>query len=176
MNLYKWLEKNHKTESHVWVNSKRGKPNGQDLSYIDVVYCALCFGWIDTTCKNINGVPCQKLMPRSKKSHWTYLNIARCKFLIEQGLMTDEGLKAIPKSHDNFMISQDILDRLQVDKQAWENFNHFPLLYQRIRIDNIEWAREKIEINTFETRLNKLIETSRENKMYGEWNDYGRLI
>lgn len=173
--LYAWLQANHRSESFVWVNAKRGKPNGRDFSYIDAVYCALCFGWIDTTCKNIEGITYQKITPRSKKSHWTYLNIARCKYLIEQGIMTEAGLNAMPPNRDEFSISQDILQRLRSDERVWVNFNRFPQLYQRIRIDNIEWTREKKGLETFAKRLDKLIETCRENKLYGEWNDYGRL-
>lgn len=89
--LYTWLKNNCESEPYVWVNAKRGKPNGQDFPYIDAVYCALCFGWIDTTCKNLDGITYQKLAPRSKKSHWTYLNISRCKYLMQQGLMTEAG-------------------------------------------------------------------------------------
>lgn len=172
--LYDWLDKNSDIEDFVWVNAKRGKPNGIDFSYIDAVYCALCFGWIDSTCKNIDGVTYQKLMPRSKKTHWTYLNIARCEYLIQKKLMTERGLKVLPSSHKKFNISDDILVELKKSKKAWNNFNNFPVLYQRVRIDNIEWARKDKEL--FCSRLNKLIETAEQNKMYGQWNDYGRLI
>lgn len=179
--LYNWLKSNYKSSAYIWVNAKRGKPNGKEFSYIDAVYCALCFGWIDSTCKNIDGVTCQKLSPHSKNSHWTYLNIARCKYLIKQGLMTDDGLKAMPDDYDKFVVSEDILDRLQKDNDVWKHFNGFPILYQRIRIDNIEWARDsknswsKSKNDAFENRLNRFIEMTKQNKMYGEWNDYGRL-
>lgn len=171
--LYDWLNKNHQTSDYVWVNAKRGKPNGIDFNYLDLVYCSLCFGWIDSTCKNFDGILYQKIMPRSFNSHWTYLNIARCQYLINKGLMTDSGLKVMPKNYKNFEISADIVQKLQQAAPSWHNFCNFPELYQRIRIDNIEWARKNPA--TFNKRLDKLIETSRQNKMYGNWNDYGRL-
>lgn len=95
--------------------------------------------------------------------------------------MTDDGLKAMLDDYDKFVVSEDILDRLQKDNDVWKHFNGFPILYQRIRIDNIEWARDsknswsKSKNDAFENRLNKFIEMTKQNKMYGEWNDYGRL-
>lgn len=171
--LYKWLTSNSNVENFVWVNAKKGKPNGVEFSYIDAVYCALCFGWIDSTCKNIDGVTYQKLTPRSKKTHWTYLNIARCEYLMQKGLMTDRGFNVLPVNYEQFDISNDILTELKKNKKVWNNFNNFPVLYQRVRIDNIEWARKNEEL--FRSRLDKLIETADQNKIYGQWNDYGRL-
>jgi len=104
--LYIWLKNNHNKELCVWVNAKRGKPNNYDFNYIDAVYCALCFGWIDTTCKNIDGVAYQKFVPRRKKSHWTYLNIARCEYLMEQGFMTKSGQNAMLAYHNLIQCTQ----------------------------------------------------------------------
>ena len=171
--LYAWFEQNSGKEDSVWVNAKRGKPNNADLNYIDVVYCALCFGWIDSVCKNIDGVTYQKLTPRKAKSHWTYLNIVRCMYLADKGLMTKQGLAAMPQNHEDFKVKDDIINELKKDREAWENFKNFPELYQRVRLDNIEWARKDKKL--FRQRLDKLIETSKQNKMYGQWNDYGRL-
>ena len=171
--LYEWLANYSDIEDFVWVNAKRGKPNGKDFSYIDAVYCALCFGWIDSTCKNIDGVTYQKLMPRGKKTHWTYLNIARCEYLIKKGLMKDRGLKALPDKYKPFIVSNDILIELKKNEKAWNNFSCFPVLYQRVRVDNIEWARKNNEL--FRRRLNKLIKTAENNEMYGQWDDYDRL-
>lgn len=51
---------------------------------------------------------------------------------------------------------------------------NFPELYRRIRIDTIQQVRKQPDL--FEKRLEKLIENTRNNKMYGSWNDDGRLI
>lgn len=171
--LYSWLEKNHNIKEYIWVNAKRGRPNNKEFNYIDAVYCALCFGWIDSTCKNIEGKTYQKLMPRSKNSHWSYLNIERCNYLIEKGLMKKQGIKVMPKYFDPLEENKDIIKILKGDNQVWKNFNEFPKLYQRIRIDNIIWAKKNKDL--YNKRLAKLIQTTRENKMYGQWNDYGKL-
>ena len=69
---------------------------GRAIAYIDVVEEALCFGWIDSTLKRLpDGRLAQRLSPRRKKSHWTQLNIERCKDLESRGLMTDAGRSAL---------------------------------------------------------------------------------
>ena len=70
---------------------------GRTIAYIDVVEEALCFGWIDSTLKRLpDGRLAQRLSPRRKKSHWTQLNIERCKDLESRGLMTDAGRRTLP--------------------------------------------------------------------------------
>ena len=57
---------------------------------------------------------------------------------------------------------------------AWRNFQAFPKLYQRVRIDSIQ--RDKSKDNAvFLKRLDRLIDQSELNQMFGDWNDYGRL-
>ena len=174
LQMYSWMECNCKSKDFVWVNTKRGKPNNLDFSYIDAVYCALCFGWIDSVCKNINGITYQKFSPRRKNSHWSYLNIKRCEYLIKKGYMKESGLATMPKNRNFSFISEDIIEKLKSDEKAFSNFKNFPELYRNIRIDNIEWARKNKKL--FEKRVEKLIFYSKNNKMYGEWNDYGRLL
>ena len=96
--LRRWLEENHNKEKCCWVVMYRSKmPEWPAIAYIDVVEEALCFGWIDSTLKRLpDGRLAQRLSPRRKKSHWTQLNIERCKDLESRGLMTDAGRRALP--------------------------------------------------------------------------------
>lgn len=96
--MYSWFLENAKKESEVFVIISRQKPEKcvDILSYYDAVKVALCFGWIDSTLRNMNGVLIQRLSPRRKKSHWTETNIKRCIELNEKGLMTAEGKKVCP--------------------------------------------------------------------------------
>jgi len=97
--MYAYLLKNHKEKPEIFVKISRKKPEKCKgiLSYYDAVKAALCFGWIDSTLRNIDGILIQRFSPRKKGSHWTELNISRCKELFEKGLMQEEGLKACPK-------------------------------------------------------------------------------
>ena len=99
--LRQWLVENHSTARECWVVSFRKKqPEWVALPYLDIVEEALCFGWIDSTCKKLpDGRLVQRLSPRRKHSHWTELNKQRCHDLERRGLMTPAGLAAMPKDH-----------------------------------------------------------------------------
>lgn len=98
--LRQWLEDNHNKEKCCWVVTYRGKcTEWRAIPYVEVVEEALCFGWIDSTLKRLpDGRLAQRLSPRREKSHWTQLNIDRCKNLEDKGLMTEAGRKAYQKA------------------------------------------------------------------------------
>ena len=175
--LRQWLIKNHDKEKECWVIVKRGRPqNDSTFWYIDAVEEALCFGWIDSTTKRLeNGVTAQKLAPRKKHSLWSELNKERCRRLEKLGLMTDSGRAVLPDmSPSGFVIDSDILTALQSDEITWNNFMNFPPLYRRVRIDTIQIKKKQPEL--FNSRLKKFIENTKQNIMFGEWNDNGRLL
>ena len=147
--LRQWLEHNHLTEKECWVAVKRGRPTSDDVFwYVDAVEEALCFGWIDSTTKTLqDGVTYQKLAPRKKGSLWSELNKERCRRMDKLGMMTEYGRS---------------------------NFQSFPELYQRVRIDTIQIKKKQPKL--FLARLQKLIDNTRNGVMYGEWNDNGRLL
>lgn len=171
-----WLQDNCCTAAECWVVcSRAAEVPPYALAYIDVVEEALCFGWIDSTCKRDGELPLQRLSPRRKGSRWTELNKERCRRLERLGLMTDEGRKALPHDMDAalFRIDGDILSALREDETVWRNFLSFPPLYRRVRIGNIQMKRGT---GLFASRLRKFIDSTRRNVMYGEWNDRGRLV
>ena len=100
--LRRWLMGNHLTECEVWVATYRGKhPMVDALPYVDVVEEALCFGWIDSTCKRLpDGRLAQRLSPRRKNSHWTERNLERCRELEQRGLMTEAGRKTLTHANN----------------------------------------------------------------------------
>ena len=54
-----WLTDNCTSEKECWIAVKRGKtPPVDALWYLDAVEEALCFGWIDSNLKNIDGISC----------------------------------------------------------------------------------------------------------------------
>ena len=98
--LREWLLANHAEARQCWVAIYRGKTKPEEacLPYIEVVEEALYFGWIDSTLKRLgDGRLAQRLSPRRKGSHWTELNIQRCREMIKNGRMTAAGLQAMPK-------------------------------------------------------------------------------
>jgi len=97
--LRQWLAENHRTAKECWVTVNRSKqPRTDCIPYVEAVEEALCFGWIDSTVKRLPDGRCaQRLSPRRKNSHWTDLNLQRCRNLAERGLMTEAGWQAMPE-------------------------------------------------------------------------------
>lgn len=96
--MYSWLLENSKKEKELFVRISRQKLEKcvDILCYTESVKAALCFGWIDSTLRNIDGSLIQRFSPRKKNSHWTETNIKRCIELDEKGLMREEGKKVCP--------------------------------------------------------------------------------
>ncbi|WP_290451057.1 YdeI family protein [uncultured Muribaculum sp.] len=171
----KWLENNHSVKHECWIAVKRGKtPPDDTLWYLDAVEEALCFGWIDSTLKCVDGVALQRFGPRRNSGCWTELNKERCRRLESLGMMTESGRKVCHDLDEEFVIDRDILDAFMANPVAWSNFRSFHPLYQRVRIDNIQRNKSRREL--FESRLMKLIEASERCVMIGDWNDCGRLL
>lgn len=173
--LRAWLQANSTAEPCCWV-VVRMKPDPNTLFYLDAVEECLCFGWIDGTKKRISeDQTAQRLSPRSRNSSWTELNKERVRRLEKLGLMRDEGRRVLPDMDpDSFAIDGVIERRLKEDKSAFENFLSFPLLYARIRIDTIQSVKHQPDL--FNSRLDKFIAYTRNNRMYGQWHDNGRLL
>jgi uncharacterized protein YdeI (YjbR/CyaY-like superfamily) len=80
--------------------------------------------------------------------------------------MTEAGLNVLPDlSPHSFQIPKDILEALQAEAQIWNNFQHFPDVYKRIRIGYIEEVRKQPGV--FQKRLENFLKKTRENKMFG---------
>ncbi|OCT13520.1 thymidylate synthase [Paenibacillus pectinilyticus] len=173
--LRHWLQNNSKTEKSCWVIVSI-TPLPDVLLYLDAVEEALCVGWIDGVKKKISETElAQRLSPRSKKSSWTELNKERVRRLEKLGLMRDEGRWVLPDMDPHsFRIDEEIEQMLKEEKQVYENFVEFPDLYKRVRIDAIQSNRNQPEL--YNSRLEKFLINTRENNMYGQWNDNGRLL
>ena len=173
--FYNWLKDNHDIEEDCYIECKKGKinQNFDVFYYIDAVYMALCFGWIDSTFRIINGIRYQRFSPRRKNSNWSELNKARCKWLIKNKLMTKSGFNVLPDLDKEFKIDKSILKLLKKDKEIWKNFNNFPELYKRIRIGNIQYMKKKNDI--YNKALKHFLEETKLNNIYGDWDDNGRL-
>ena len=167
-----WLALHAESEPEVWVDSIRKKPDGQAFTYLDAVEEALCFGWIDSVWKNVDGRFLQRFSPRKKNSPWTELNKERARRLIKLGLMTKLGEKALPDMR--YREDPDVVKALK-EAQVYSIFKSFPPLYQRVRMYNVAFYKKK-DKKTYEAALAHLIEKTKKKELFGEWNDYGRLL
>ena len=90
--------------------------------YLDAVEEALCFGWIDSTNKVIDGVRMQRFTPRKKNSLWTELNKERVRRLEQLGMMTDAGRAVLPPMGvRSFRIDPDVETSLK-QARVWSKF------------------------------------------------------
>lgn len=88
--------------------------------------------------------------------------------------MTDAGRAVLPDmSPGGFTIDKEVLSALRQDPIVWQNFQNFPPLYRRVRIDTIQIKKKQHPL--FENRLKKFIDNTRLGVIYGEWDDNGRL-
>ena len=170
-----WLEAHHASETECWVALKRGRPDESGaFFYLDAVEEALCFGWIDSTVKEIGGVRMQRFSPRKKGSPWTELNKARVRRLERLGRMTDAGRAVLPKMGPrSFRMDEDLVSALK-QARVWTKFRALPPLYQRVRAYNVAFYKRRSP-ETYSKALAHLIESTRKGELYGDWNDYGRL-
>ncbi len=162
-----WLEENHDREPDVWlVYYRKGSGKGR-IAYNDAVEEALCFGWIDSTNKDIDGERfAQRFTPRGARSGWSPMNKERARRLIEAGKMTKTGLEALGDAlEEEFVVAEDILEVLREDPEVWENYERFPESYRRIRVGWIEGARGRPE--EFEKRLRYFVRMTKKGKRFG---------
>lgn len=171
-----WLERHHDAEPECWVCVRRGRPTDDTTFwYLDAVEEALCFGWIDSTCKAVGGVRMQRFGPRRKGSPWTELNKERARRLEALGMMTDAGRAALPAMGPrSFRMDKDV-ERALKDARCWTKFRGFPALYQRVRAYNVAFYKDRDPV-AYERALANLVSHTKQGKMFGEWNDYGRLL
>ena len=170
--LRNWLEEHSRASTHAWIPVL--SKHHDELSYLAIVEEAICFGWIDSTKKRVDDTTLQRISPRRKSGNWTELNKERARRLIRLGFMTPAGHEALPDmSEDSFAVCPDVLDAIKADPETYQNFLALPPLYVRIRVDNIQSYPRDSE--TYERRLKKFLQNTKQGQLYGDWNDNGRL-
>jgi uncharacterized protein YdeI (YjbR/CyaY-like superfamily) len=94
--FYEWLRKNHDKEEEVWIKIHKvssGRPSITPKEAIDVV---LCWGWIDAIRKGLDAESyLQRYTRRGRKSTWSKINVDNVARLIEEGRMTEHGLRQV---------------------------------------------------------------------------------
>ena len=169
-----WLSQNCETAKECYVEARRGRPDGNGLWYLDAVEEALCFGWIDSTVRVIDGRRMQRFGPRRKDGNWTELNKERVRRLEKLGFMTDAGRRVLPPlGPRSFSFPPEVVSELK-RARVWSKFRELPPLYQRVRASNLEFYRTR-DSEAYARMLTHTIEATGAGETFGEWNDYGRL-
>ena len=99
--LQRWFEEHHQTATELWVGYHRKSTGRPSLTWSEAVDEALCFGWIDSVRYSVDaGRFTQRFTPRTKKSTWSAVNVARARELISTGRMRPAGLAAFEARAD----------------------------------------------------------------------------
>ena len=91
--LGRWLERNHASETELWVKMYKKSSGVPSVAWEDVVVEALRWGWIDGIRKSLDEQAfIQRISPRKARSTWSKRNCEHVERLISEGRMTKAGL------------------------------------------------------------------------------------
>jgi len=94
--FYAGLGTHHDSADEVWIKIHKvgsGLPSITPKEAIDVV---LCWGWIDAVRKSLDETSyLQRYTPRTRKSIWSKINVDNVARLIDEGRMTEHGLREV---------------------------------------------------------------------------------
>ncbi|MDH3397321.1 MAG: YdeI/OmpD-associated family protein, partial [Acidimicrobiia bacterium] len=117
-----WLASNPDRRQGLWIVYRKKSSSLDGPTYDDLVEEALCFGWIDSQSRRVDGDRMmQWFSPRRKGGLWSALNKDRIARLMREGLMTEVGRATIDEAKADGSWSQtDEVDALIVpaDLQA----------------------------------------------------------
>lgn len=94
--FYAWLARHRGTESEVWIKVHKVDSGLKSITPKQAIDVVLCFGWIDAVRKGFDDKSyLQRYTPRGRKSIWSKINIDNVARLVEEGRMTEHGLKQV---------------------------------------------------------------------------------
>jgi uncharacterized protein YdeI (YjbR/CyaY-like superfamily) len=169
----RWLKANGARESAIWIGFNKKSSGLGGMTYQEAVDEALCHGWIDGLLKSIDAT-CykQRFTPRTPRSYWSAINIAKVKRLEAAGRMTPAGRAAFeghearhaPYSHESGPkeLSGADLKALRANPPAWAFYRVQP---PSVRKAVAHWIANAKQEATRARRLALLIRCSAEGRL-----------
>src|SRR5688500_11474843 len=94
--FYAWLEANHDSADEIWVRIFKKGSDRPSITPAEAIDAVLCWGWIDAIRKSWDDESfVQRYTRRGKKSAWSDINKVNVARLVEEGRMTEHGLKHV---------------------------------------------------------------------------------
>lgn len=94
--FYAWLAKHHDSETEMWIKIHKLSSGLLSITPKEAIDVVLCWGWIDAVRKGFDDRSfLQRYTPRGKKGTWSQINVDNVARLIEEGRMTEHGLKQV---------------------------------------------------------------------------------
>jgi len=151
--LRKWFQKNHLSEQELILGYYKKGTGKETVSWSESVDQALCFGWIDSVRKSIDGESYQiRFTPRKPNSIWSNVNIKKIEELTDKALMHTTGIEAFNKrkehksgvyafENEEQKLNEDFEKQFKANKKAWKFFNEQPPGYKKLALHYIMTAK-----------------------------------
>ncbi|HET8985013.1 MAG TPA: YdeI/OmpD-associated family protein [Trueperaceae bacterium] len=94
--FYAWLSEHHATSDELWIKLHKVGSGRKSITPKEAIDVVLCWGWIDAIRKRFDEQSyLQRYVPRRPKSLWSKVNVGNVARLIDEGRMTEHGLKQV---------------------------------------------------------------------------------
>jgi uncharacterized protein YdeI (YjbR/CyaY-like superfamily) len=177
-----WLETNHDKSPGIWIVFYKKHTGIPCITYPEALDEALCYGWIDSLIKKIDGNRfARKFTPRINPAKWSELNKKMADELIRSGRMTIHGLLMIesyrktgkvewPSEEPRVKPEREVTAPDFIYAAFSENepaLTHFQKLPQSCKREYILWITQAKKEETISKRLKEAIEMLKHNQKLG---------
>jgi uncharacterized protein YdeI (YjbR/CyaY-like superfamily) len=161
----KWLEEHHQSKQSVWLVQYKKKANKPSISWEESVDEALCFGWIDSIRKTLDGEKyIQFFSKRKPAGNWSKINKEKIQMLIQDGRMAQAGLDSVERAKQNgsWTILDDV-EELIIPKDLAKAFkshkgskDYFLSLSKSVKKSMLQWVTLAKRPETRQNRINEI--------------------
>jgi len=162
--FYRWLSQNHASQDEVWIKIHKVSSGLASITPLQAIDVILCWGWIDGIRKGLDERSyLQRYTPRTRKSIWSRINVDNVTRLVEEGRMTEHGLREVAaakadgrwdRAYDGvktMTIPDDLQAAIDAEPAAREMFgklssqNRFALVFRTHNMKTEAGRKKKIE-------------------------------
>lgn len=168
-----WLHDNHHSSTGVYLLFYKVSSPFESMRWEEAVQVAICYGWIDSTVKNVDEHSRKQVFsPRKHKSVWSKLNKTYIEKLIADNLMHESGLAKIEIAKQNgtwtsldavedLILPDDLALAFEHNQIAFQNYENFSRSYRK---GYLYWLNHAKRPETRTARIAKIIELCEQNK------------
>ncbi len=162
--FYRWLGQHHDKEDEVWIKIHKVGSGLRSITPKEAIDVVLCWGWIDAVRKGFDDKSyLQRYTRRGRKSTWSQINVDNVARLIEEGRMTEHGLRQVEaakadgrwdrayRSGKDMKIPDDLQAAIDAEPKAREMLgklseqNRFALAFRTHNMKTEAGRKKKIE-------------------------------
>ena len=154
---------NHRKEKELWLQIRKAHSAKPGVFLADAVTAAIRFGWIDGKVISVDEESfLLRFTPRKPDSVWSLINKRRAERLMEEGRMSEAGLKSVEaaklsgmweiaySSKEEVRVPKDLQEALMADARAMAAFEGWAA---SDRLQAVFWIGQS---RTKETRVRRL--------------------